>query len=329
MTQAQTESMMQEADTFIESGNLASAINTYNKIIEIDPQQDEAYAMLGAIKGEQGDIPGAIESLEKAISIKQDNASAWLTRGFIAQQQGDTDKAIECFRNAAQYNASDDIAHYSLAGMLLEKGEVREAIASYQNAVQSNPQNSEAWYMVATILQSMGDTENSLQGFLRVLSIDENHLDAMRRAGMLQIQRNELDDAEETIQKAIASYPDDAGVNICMAQLRAAQSSFSDALSHADKARKLEPDNPDCTVAYADVLVKNDDQAGAIETLRPLLENEPPVFNAVMSFVGFAPGMGMKNEAMSLVEKLAQAGGLNPQQQQIVEQAKTWLEEQV
>ncbi len=59
-----------------------SAIENFNKAIEVDPESVEAYNMRGLVLGIMGDYSSALADFNRSIQIDPNNAEAYKSRGI-------------------------------------------------------------------------------------------------------------------------------------------------------------------------------------------------------------------------------------------------------
>jgi len=96
-----------DADAWIQRGNalyklgrLDEAIESYTKAIEIDPESDNAYNQKGIALGSRGEYSLAIGDFKKAISIERNDSNAWYNLGRSYALQKRFDEAISSFGEA-------------------------------------------------------------------------------------------------------------------------------------------------------------------------------------------------------------------------------------
>ena len=110
--------------------------------------------------------------------------------------------------------------------------------------------------------------------------------------------------------------------------MRVEQGKSGEAVTLGEKAVELDPGNDDLAIAYARLLEQDGQYENALEVLRPMLEREPPIFDAVLTFGQFAPLIGMKDRAITLIEQLQKLDGLTDQQETTFGEALDWLHDQ-
>jgi tetratricopeptide (TPR) repeat protein len=80
------------------------AVQAYNRAIEIDPQDAEAWNNKGTALGVLGRYDEAIQAFEKAIEINSSYAEAWYNMGVVFDLQGNYYQAIRAYNEATRIN---------------------------------------------------------------------------------------------------------------------------------------------------------------------------------------------------------------------------------
>lgn len=86
---------MDSAQEYFKNNQWEEAKAELNAIIEIDPNNIQAYKMLAEIYLEEANSENAIECYEKIIEIDNSNVDAYLALGEIYSDAGEYDKALE------------------------------------------------------------------------------------------------------------------------------------------------------------------------------------------------------------------------------------------
>jgi tetratricopeptide (TPR) repeat protein len=87
---------------------------------------------------QHGKVNEAIESLQKATEIDPDNAQAWSLLGGIYNETN-SDKAVPCYEKAIKMNARYYLAYRGLGNYYLKKKDYSLAEAYYTKAIEINP----------------------------------------------------------------------------------------------------------------------------------------------------------------------------------------------
>ncbi len=87
--------------------NYKAAIQSFTKVIEMNPEDPEAYAYRGLCKYYIEDYEGAIEDYTKALEIQPNYAEAYDLRGIAKGELGDKGGACEDWKMAFQFGFND------------------------------------------------------------------------------------------------------------------------------------------------------------------------------------------------------------------------------
>jgi radical SAM superfamily enzyme YgiQ (UPF0313 family)/tetratricopeptide (TPR) repeat protein/glycosyltransferase involved in cell wall biosynthesis len=174
----------------VESRKFQDARSYYLRALEIDPNNELASQMVGALKGRQqgaGADPGrAYEEVEAVI------------------KSGDHDGAIDQLEKFLQVNPDYALAHNDLGYLCYEKGEKEKALAHYERAVELDPKN-------ITSLKNLGDfyfvearqTETALEIYHRILTDHPDDLETLLSLGHMNMRVARFDDARYFYRKAL------------------------------------------------------------------------------------------------------------------------------
>jgi tetratricopeptide (TPR) repeat protein len=216
-------SNLDESDTWINEGDalygqykLESAINAYNKAIEIQPQNAKAWSNKGLALHEQGKYNEAFKAYDRAIENNPQYAEAWYNRGMAFQEQAKKDKAIKDFERAIEINPQYAEAWRGKGLSLFLMSKYDEAIKACDMAIEINPQYAKAWWDRGFLLKILKrNTEASAAlakakelGFLGYSDEGtDSEAYAWKRKGSTFWGEGRLDKAIEAFDKAIEINP--------------------------------------------------------------------------------------------------------------------------
>lgn len=189
------------------------AIETYNRIIDIDSFTSEAWFNMGQIYFVQQNFKEAIQAYDFALAINENDTLSCLQKAHSHFQLGEYDDAIksyieygksavdlwqvdlfigECYEKLENYDEA--IVHYkksleeqaenydALTGIgvcLLEKESFQESLEYIRKAIQLQDSSADAWVYLAEALIGLDDTENALLAYLKSISLDANQPDTL------------------------------------------------------------------------------------------------------------------------------------------------------
>jgi hypothetical protein len=109
-------------------GQYDQAISDYTKAIEIDPRYANAYNNRGLAYGKgKEQYDKAISDFSKAVEINPRHAEAYNNRGFTYYIKGQHDKAISDYSKALEINPTDGMAYVNRIVAYIEKKEYEKA----------------------------------------------------------------------------------------------------------------------------------------------------------------------------------------------------------
>lgn len=101
------------------------------------------------------DLEEAIGSFNKAIEIDPDNAFAWEFKAIALRSLGRYEEAIECYDKSIEFDPLDYSAIFSRSVLLERLGKQEEALDYYSLATKIDSTNTLAWEAKANLLESM------------------------------------------------------------------------------------------------------------------------------------------------------------------------------
>ena len=196
-------SFLKNAQQFHATGNLESALQLYNKILLLDPNNDEALHLLGVIAAQIGDFKQAVEKIDAAIKINPNDPSYYLNIGNALFSLKDYKTALSNFEKAIQLKENYAQAYSNRGNALKEMGRLDLALESYDLAIFFRPNYADAYYNKGIALHDLRKLEESLQSFKSALSFDPYNEEAYYNLGIIQHQLGALKDALMSYTNAI------------------------------------------------------------------------------------------------------------------------------
>lgn len=126
-----------ESGNFMEGAreNLARAIQSTQRAVELDPRLSDAYLGVGMAKTLQGKNQEAIETLRRALSLSPNSDKVMDALGYTYLHAGLLEEAEAVMRRSLELNPGVRVAQLMLAQSLLFQGRMQEAEAEMRRAV--------------------------------------------------------------------------------------------------------------------------------------------------------------------------------------------------
>jgi tetratricopeptide (TPR) repeat protein len=312
------------ADGYISSGDYSSAIKSYNEIIALAPENDEAWLMLGSLYGESGNTDKAIEHIEKALTINPDNGNAHLVLGQIKNALGDNVAAAKAFDRALQCNSDDVNTLCTRASLHQSQGELVEAIALFEKAVALDDTISDAWKVLGPMHFQNNNLVESEKCFKKALTF--RSADPVTFIGYCNLLTS-LGRTDESLQ-LLGQIPEEIRntpqVLSLYSSAYSGEGKNAEALKYIDKA--ISQDSQDGFIlSKADLLQTMSEYEQAFDLLKPYLQSEPPNASAAIILSKFAKFVDLEDECIQLLNKVSEGQQLSPYSQQIVLESLNFL----
>ena len=125
-----------------------------------------------------------------------------------------------------------------------ERGEFEEGVEQLAEFVENHPDDEIAWTMLGNAYLGLDQNENAEEAFRNALAIDRDMARAAVGLGVTLRQQGEIDEAQKQYEHAIDVEPTYAIAHSSLAVIYLIQKDNKNAIRVAEKAAKLDPNNP-------------------------------------------------------------------------------------
>ncbi|MEA5549489.1 tetratricopeptide repeat protein [Anabaena cylindrica UHCC 0172] len=161
-----------EADEYIRLGNeclekedYQDAFGYYTQVLQLRPNNEDAYFYRGKARYYLGDKQGAIEDLTQAIKIDPNFASAYFNRGVARSKLGDKQGAIDNYTQAIKIDPNYANAYHNRGVARDDLGDQPGALDDYTHAIQINPNFASAYFNRGVARDKLGDKQGGIDDF--------------------------------------------------------------------------------------------------------------------------------------------------------------------
>jgi len=116
-----------------------TAIQAFDKAIELDPQYADAWSNKGVVLIAQGKFNEAVKAYDKAIELDPKSANSWTGKGNALEAQAKYDEALEAYEKAIEIDSQLTEAWFGKGNALYNQGKVKEASQAYDRAIELDP----------------------------------------------------------------------------------------------------------------------------------------------------------------------------------------------
>ena len=134
------------AKQYEEKGDFQNALKTYEKALEIEPDNTAVLINMGYTYQLTGNNDEAIRTYLEALKIDPYDAMGWVNLGNAYQKTGDETTALAIYQKAIEMNPWNPVALYNIGNHYYRNEEIKPAISAYQKAVALDPSLALAYF---------------------------------------------------------------------------------------------------------------------------------------------------------------------------------------
>jgi eukaryotic-like serine/threonine-protein kinase len=266
------EALTGEALSYEHAGRIADSETAYKKAIALRPDYWNGYNSLGNFYDRQGKYDDAIKQLQHAIELTPDNATAYSNLGATYIDTGDAKylpQAESALKKSVELAPSYG-AYANLGDLYLKQKRYSEAAETTEKALQMSDKDFIVWANLVVAYEG--------------LKVETKAEAALNREQAL-------------LEQATQSSPRDAAVQYNLGTIYARKKQPEKALSCAQAAMALAPDDPSALAGVGEIYERLGDRKKALESIEKALEKgyplqalkDDPTFQSLLSDPKFRP----------------------------------------
>ncbi len=230
------------------------SLAAFEKAIELDGENAEAWAWLGEAKQQLGQ-DGSVE-LDRALTLDHKSIIVRALRGLHWNRLGKYEQMRAEYALAAEFDPTNPAWQASLGDAYLKLGDLASALAAYQKAAELAPTDPTYWRLLANFCAENGVHVEDIglpaaQNAAQLAPNDPFTLDAL---GWSYLSSGRYANAEQILLDVIARYPNYFPAYIHLAMTHLAQGNRAAAFNQLTYVR--DADAGDLYSAQADAMLK-------------------------------------------------------------------------
>lgn len=154
-----------------EMKDTAKAISSFQTVVELDPDNYDAYIQLGNIFSKRGN-PIALQYFGNALRIRPRSTEAFYNRGLFLQDAGKLEPAIADYSAILKLDPAYSDAYFNLGYIeLVLRNNPKSSIPYFTDAIRTNENYVEAYYNRGMAFKLTGNKEAAAKDFMHALSL--------------------------------------------------------------------------------------------------------------------------------------------------------------
>jgi tetratricopeptide (TPR) repeat protein len=257
-----------QAVNMMQRGLAKDALPVFQTYCQQNPNDAEAYYLLGSCHGMLGQYSQAIKVLQQCLKLQPDAPQTYFALGGAYKMTGELEKAIAQFRKATELNPAMVDAKIALADSLGITGDMNEARKHYLMVLENMPDSAVPHAGLGALSEQMSQHEEALKHFQK---------------------------ASKCAPKSPQYLCSIAGSLIALGRWKEARGSYR-------KALKCKPQYSDALGGLARIHDMNGEYEKVAKLIQPLLEKKHYSISAAMAFLGVCKHLKRCEEAVIYAE---------------------------
>jgi tetratricopeptide (TPR) repeat protein len=198
----------------------------FEKAVELDSRNAEAWAWLGEAQQQAGDDGRA--ELDRALALDNTAPVVRALRGLYWERQKKYPQALSEYLLAAEYEPQNPAWQASIGAAYFKSGDLFSALAAYQRATELAPDEAEYWRLLAVFCADNGvQVEDiGLPAAKKAAQLAPDDPLALDALGWSYLSSNRYANAEQTLLNVVARFPEHYPAHIHLALTYLAQGNY-------------------------------------------------------------------------------------------------------
>lgn len=330
--------------SLLQQGNLPEASRLAGRLLQAHPQDAGICYLFGLTRLLDNDNAEARKWLQQAVDRQPDNRIWLCNLGLACSRLDDNTAAIDYLNRALDQDPDYLQARYNLGCALLADKQAQAALEQFQFLKKKDAGNAEYICCLGDARREMGNWTLARKLYEQALDIDASLARAHANLGPLLLNEGKIDAAMNHCRRAIELEPEQANSYKNLGDCLVSLEQLDEAMDAYADAYELKPDSVELCTAIGKVWVETNDFAeagnwynrallldenyiparcglagimsqngnaeGALEILRPMLDEEPDNIELLEALGDICWENGDADEA---IEHLRHAKKLQPQ----------------
>jgi tetratricopeptide (TPR) repeat protein len=201
---------LQEASMLLERGRVESARAALGQVLEREPGNGDARALLAVIAVVQNRKDEALRLAEEAVRDTPQSAAPRIALSYARQARFDLEPALAAARQAVDIEPGNALAWARLAELQLSLGRLDDALASAQEATRLRPDLARTQSILGYAHLTRIRIGEAMAAFERAIELDQADPLPRLGLGLARIRRGRLAEGRRDIEIAASLDPDNA-----------------------------------------------------------------------------------------------------------------------
>lgn len=290
--------LLYEAERYIESEE------EFRKCIVLNTRLIEPKAELAIVLTKLKKLEAAIDIYNEILSIDPDNYEAWNNKSKLCTSLNRWAEAAEGYREAVRLKPDNSKNYYNYAVALEESGKTEASIEAYKKAINISPDFAEAYNNLGIALSVMGKTHEALEVYEAGIKKNKNDFKLYFNMGMNHFEAHRYSEASKAYKKALEIRPGELETYYYLGAALTEMRYYNDAIDAYKKALDIKPSDWELYYSIAAIYAMLGRYDISLENLKKAIELNSGICDDIVENRAF-DGMRGRNDFKEIVAKEA------------------------
>ncbi len=318
--------LLRQGRELVRRGDLAAALELYQQVAELSPDNGAVFAAIGYIHTQQRNWPAALIAYQRAVTLSPKNADFFNALALVQAELGEYLEASGSYNRSLRLNARQVTAYLGLAATQERMGNPQASLATLGRGLVLNPKSVALHEALGRVWLKTNQPERALDTLTRAAQLAPRNTTIQRLIALSWALKGDTPRAKQLLLNALALNPRDAEIYFQLAKLQETTGDLPGAIRTYELAAQLQPARAYTTLGQ--LYIQQQNWAQAALAYRQVIELEPELAVAHHQ-LGLALHRQKKNleaesvllTARSLYQRQENATGLS-QVEQLLNQVK-------
>jgi tetratricopeptide (TPR) repeat protein len=254
---------------------------TYEEMLQFDKAVATYEEALAAIVNPDGTVADREQDKQNSELILRRIANAY-------RMAGKRDKTMETFERMKKVSGKDrPVPDQLIIATLLDEGKYKEALQAATEAGTRFPDERGFKFLRAQAAGKLGDTASVDAMMKSLLKGGPEDVDVYLFWSSVQLDANQVKEAEESVRKAVALEPNDIGPLVTLASVQDREKKYKESEAALRKALEIDPDNATVLNNLGYFLADRNDRLAEAEALIRRAVNIEPTNGSFLDSLGW------------------------------------------
>jgi tetratricopeptide (TPR) repeat protein len=161
------------------------------------PDSDGSCMLMGDLHARHGDSTEAVKFWEKSLEINPKQFDAWRNMGQIALEKEQFDQAVTLLRKALEIRPDAADLRSDIAKALMDSGRYVEAITELQQEIKAFPSSFTARFQLAEAYRQQKEYDKAIEHYEQMIRLEPEHRHSHYGLAMVYTRMGQRDKARE------------------------------------------------------------------------------------------------------------------------------------